>query len=171
MSVKQKPDPRLNPWRDDLAAAHLRGEVDAPKFVEGTVKQVTAPVAALRRSPADGAMQDSQLAVLHGAISRAAPQSGNRRGHLFDRALDKFRGVHFTAQMRRRQIIAPGIEARIGLLLNRQSALPNNDKRREWLAPRRRPDDRRVLSNSMHKYRNAPNRGNYRQSAQEIRRR
>ena len=61
MSVKQKPDPRLNPWRDDLAAAHLRGEVDAPKFVEGTVKQVSAPVAALRRSPADGAMQDSQL--------------------------------------------------------------------------------------------------------------
>ena len=61
MSVKQKPDPRLNPWRDDLAAAHLRGEVEAPKFVDGTLKQVTAPVAALRRSPADGAMQDSQL--------------------------------------------------------------------------------------------------------------
>jgi cell wall-associated NlpC family hydrolase len=58
---KPKPDPRLNPWRDDLAAAHLRGEVDAPRFVEGTVKQVSAPVAALRRSPADGAMQDSQL--------------------------------------------------------------------------------------------------------------
>ena len=61
MPVKPKPDPRLNPWRDDLAAAHLRGEVEAPKFVDGTLKQVTAPVAALRRSPADGAMQDSQL--------------------------------------------------------------------------------------------------------------
>ena len=58
---KPKPDPRLNPWRDDLAAAHLRGEVDAPKFVEGIIKQVSAPVAALRRSPADGARQDSQL--------------------------------------------------------------------------------------------------------------
>jgi cell wall-associated NlpC family hydrolase len=57
----QKPDPRLNPWRDDLAAAHLRGEVDAPKFVDGVVKQVSSPVATLRRSPADGAMQDSQL--------------------------------------------------------------------------------------------------------------
>jgi len=57
----QKPDPRLNPWRDDLAAAHLRGEVAAPKFVDGVVKQINAPVATLRRSPADGAMQDSQL--------------------------------------------------------------------------------------------------------------
>ena len=112
-----------------------------------------------------------QLAVLHGAIGRRAPQSGNRRGHLFERAVDKFRGFHFTAQMRCRQIIAPWIKARIGLWLNRQSALPNNDKPREWLAPRRRPDDRRALSNSMHKYRNAPNRGNYRQSAPETRRR
>lgn len=61
LPVKPKPDPRLNPWRDDLAAAHLRGEVEAPKFVDGAAKQVVAPVAALRRSPADGAMQDSQL--------------------------------------------------------------------------------------------------------------
>ena len=57
----QKPDPRLNPWRDDLAAAHLRGEIDAPKFVDGEVTCLTTPVATLRRSPADGAMQDSQL--------------------------------------------------------------------------------------------------------------
>jgi cell wall-associated NlpC family hydrolase len=61
LADKHKPDPRLNPWRDDMAAAHLRGEVDAPKYVEGIVKQVSSPVATLRRSPADGAMQDSQL--------------------------------------------------------------------------------------------------------------
>lgn len=61
MPTRSKPDPRLNPWRDDLAAMHLRGEIEAPKFVEGTLKQVTEPVAALRRSPADGALQDSQL--------------------------------------------------------------------------------------------------------------
>ncbi len=56
-----KPDPRLNPWRDDMAAAHLRGEVEAPLYVEGEAAQVIAPVTALRRSPADGAMQDTQL--------------------------------------------------------------------------------------------------------------
>ena len=58
---KNKPDPRLNLWRDDLAAAHLRGEVAAPRYVEGKAHRVIAPVTALRRSPADGAMQDSQL--------------------------------------------------------------------------------------------------------------
>jgi cell wall-associated NlpC family hydrolase len=61
LALKRKPDPRLNPWRDDLAAAHLRGEVEAPRFVEGEDRQVSSPVASLRRSPADGAMQDSQL--------------------------------------------------------------------------------------------------------------
>lgn len=44
-----------------MAAAHLRGEVEAPLYVEGSAAQVLAPVTALRRSPADGAMQDSQL--------------------------------------------------------------------------------------------------------------
>ena len=72
----QKPDPRLNPWRDDLAAAHLRGEIDAPKFVDGVVKQVTSPVATLRRSPADGAMQDSQL--LYGGHSALSDQPSRR---------------------------------------------------------------------------------------------
>ena len=61
LANNSKPDPRLNPWRDDLAAAHLRGEVDAPKFVDGEIRQISSPVATLRRSPADGAMQDSQL--------------------------------------------------------------------------------------------------------------
>ncbi len=61
LANNSKPDPRLNPWRDDLAAAHLRGEVDASKFVDGEMRQISSPVATLRRSPADGAMQDSQL--------------------------------------------------------------------------------------------------------------
>ena len=61
LAGNNKPDPRLNPWRDDLAAAHLRGDVDAPKYVEGVTRQISSPVASLRRSPADGAMQDSQL--------------------------------------------------------------------------------------------------------------
>lgn len=58
---KTKPDPRLNVWRDDLAASHLRAEVSAPRFVEGEDYTLLAPVSAVRRSPADGAMQDSQL--------------------------------------------------------------------------------------------------------------
>ena len=56
-----KPDPRVNPWRDDLAAEHLRGEIDAPAYARGHDRAVVAPVTALRRAPAHGAMMDTQL--------------------------------------------------------------------------------------------------------------
>lgn len=44
-------DPRVTPARPDLAAAHLRGQVQAARFVEGTLKRVFAPVVSLRRAP------------------------------------------------------------------------------------------------------------------------
>jgi cell wall-associated NlpC family hydrolase len=56
-----KPDPRLNPWRDDLAADYLRGEVEAPRYVSGKDYDICAPVTGLFRSPAHGAGLDSQL--------------------------------------------------------------------------------------------------------------
>ncbi len=58
---RQKPDPRLHPWRDDLAAAHLQGEVDAPRFVTGKEEQIIASASALRARPDEDAPQDSQL--------------------------------------------------------------------------------------------------------------
>jgi hypothetical protein len=42
-------DPRLNAYRADLAAAELRGKVDAPRFAEGTPHRIidaSAPVRA-----------------------------------------------------------------------------------------------------------------------------
>ncbi|CAI8299433.1 MAG TPA: peptidase P60 [Rhodobiaceae bacterium] len=60
-NARTKPDPRLNPWRDDIAAEHLRGEIEAPTYVRGHDRTVVAPVTALRRAPAQGAMMDSQL--------------------------------------------------------------------------------------------------------------
>jgi cell wall-associated NlpC family hydrolase len=41
-------DPRLNAFRPDLAAAELRGKVDAPRFVEGTLHRIIDPTAPLR---------------------------------------------------------------------------------------------------------------------------
>ena len=70
----QKPDPRINPWRDDLAAAHLRGEVEARHYVSGQDYSVIAPVTALRRAPAHGALMDSQL--LHGEHFRVYERRG-----------------------------------------------------------------------------------------------
>lgn len=53
-------DARLTPARADLAAWHLRGLVDAPRFVQGSTMRVAAPVAPLRRAPVDGAALDTQ---------------------------------------------------------------------------------------------------------------
>lgn len=53
-------DPRLTPARPDLAAAYLKGRVDAARFVEGTLKQVIDPVAPLRRHPSPDAPLDTE---------------------------------------------------------------------------------------------------------------
>src|SRR5690349_24531326 len=42
------PDPRLNAYRPDLAAAELRGKVEAARFVEGTLHQIVEPQAPVR---------------------------------------------------------------------------------------------------------------------------
>ena len=43
-----KLDPRLNAYRPDLAAAELRGKVEAARFVEGTLHQIVEPHAPVR---------------------------------------------------------------------------------------------------------------------------
>jgi cell wall-associated NlpC family hydrolase len=44
-------DPRLTPARPDLAAAHLKGKVEATRFAEGVTQQVIAGVAPMRKEP------------------------------------------------------------------------------------------------------------------------
>jgi cell wall-associated NlpC family hydrolase len=53
-------DPRLNDCRPDLAAAALRGKVEAPRFVEGALYEVVHGQAPLRRSPAHDAPLDTE---------------------------------------------------------------------------------------------------------------
>jgi len=53
-------DPRLNPYRKDIAAAHLRGQVQVAHFLEGTTYEVVEPLADLRRDPAHEAALDTQ---------------------------------------------------------------------------------------------------------------
>ena len=48
-------DPRITPARPDLAAAHLRGKVQAPRFVEGTAQEVIVGIAPLRKDPSHDA--------------------------------------------------------------------------------------------------------------------
>jgi cell wall-associated NlpC family hydrolase len=54
-------DKRLTPARPDLAAAHLRGQVEATRFAEGETCSVIRGRTALRAQPSDGAPQDSEL--------------------------------------------------------------------------------------------------------------
>ena len=57
-------DPRITPARPDLAASHLRGQVDAPRYVDGTVQQVVAGQAPVRNEPHHGATMITE--ALHG---------------------------------------------------------------------------------------------------------
>lgn len=54
-------DRRLTPARPDLAAEHLRGRVEAARFVAGAAAQVRAPRTAIRKAPADDAMRETEL--------------------------------------------------------------------------------------------------------------
>ncbi len=55
-----KLDPRLHPYRPDLAAAHLRGQVEAARFVDGISYEVIEPTADLRYAPVPDAALDTQ---------------------------------------------------------------------------------------------------------------
>jgi cell wall-associated NlpC family hydrolase len=48
-------DPRITPARADLAAAHLRGKVEAARFAEGTEQEVVTGIAPLRKEPSHSA--------------------------------------------------------------------------------------------------------------------
>jgi cell wall-associated NlpC family hydrolase len=54
-------DKRLHAFRHDLADARLKGQCDAPLFVEGVAAQCVVPIAAVFRAPADDAMQTTQM--------------------------------------------------------------------------------------------------------------
>ena len=54
-------DKRLTPARPDLAAAHLKGEVEAACFVEGETWSVMQGRVSLRAAPSDDAPMDSEL--------------------------------------------------------------------------------------------------------------
>ena len=53
-------DPRIHPFRPEIAAKHLQGQVAAKRFVEGEYRQIIEPIADLRRAPAHEAPLDTQ---------------------------------------------------------------------------------------------------------------
>jgi cell wall-associated NlpC family hydrolase len=53
-------DPRINPFRPEIAAKYLQGQVEAARFVEGARHEVVEPIVALRRMPSHEARLDTQ---------------------------------------------------------------------------------------------------------------
>lgn len=53
-------DRRLNAFRSDLAASHLRGQIEAARFAEPVAMRVVAPAAPLRRVPRPDAALDTE---------------------------------------------------------------------------------------------------------------
>jgi cell wall-associated NlpC family hydrolase len=53
-------DPRINPFRPEIAAKHLQGKVEAKRFVEGERRAVIEPMASLRRAPSHEARLDTE---------------------------------------------------------------------------------------------------------------
>jgi len=53
-------DPRLTPARPDLAARYLEGQVQAARFVDGTLYEVVEPQAPMRRGPSPDAALDTE---------------------------------------------------------------------------------------------------------------
>jgi cell wall-associated NlpC family hydrolase len=66
-------DPRLTPARGDIAASHLKGQVEATRFLDGARFQVAKSHAALRARPEAGAEQVNQ--ALFGETFMAYDQS------------------------------------------------------------------------------------------------
>jgi cell wall-associated NlpC family hydrolase len=54
-------DPRLTPARPDLAAAHLRGRIEAPRYAEGRSMRLRVEIADLRRTPTFESAIDTQI--------------------------------------------------------------------------------------------------------------
>jgi cell wall-associated NlpC family hydrolase len=53
-------DPRINPFRPEIAAGYLEGKVEAARFVEGVRHEIVEPIAAGRRAPSHEARLDTQ---------------------------------------------------------------------------------------------------------------
>ncbi len=54
-------DPRTTPMRDDLAAAHLKGAFERPRYAEGSLRRVTAPALPLSFAPTVGARLETEI--------------------------------------------------------------------------------------------------------------
>lgn len=61
MTDTEKLDPRVHPYREDLAAAYLQGRVAAARFIDGVPCQIRSGFAAVKEEPSFEARQSTEL--------------------------------------------------------------------------------------------------------------
>jgi cell wall-associated NlpC family hydrolase len=61
-------DRRLTPARADVAAAHLKGQIEAARFAEGETRQIIVEAADLRERPAPNSRLETQLLFGEGFV-------------------------------------------------------------------------------------------------------
>ena len=69
-------DPRINPFRPEIAAQYLKGQVEAARFVEGVRHEVVDPIAAVRRTPSHEARLDTQTLLGERVVVYEATEEG-----------------------------------------------------------------------------------------------
>jgi cell wall-associated NlpC family hydrolase len=75
-------DPRINPFRPEIAANYLKGQVETARFVEGARHEVIEPIAALRRTPSHEARLDTQALLGERVIIYETTEEGWAWGQL-----------------------------------------------------------------------------------------
>jgi len=119
-------DKRLHPYRPDLAAAHLRGQVEAERFVEGTVYDVIEPVADVRRAPSPDAPLDTQ--ALYG--ERVTVYESNGEGW----AWGQLEADGYVGWLPENALAQPGPEPTHHVIVPRTLCFPAPDIKRPPLA-------------------------------------
>jgi cell wall-associated NlpC family hydrolase len=75
-------DPRIHPFRPDIAARSLQGQVEAQRFVDGTLHQIVVPHIALRREPSHAARLDTEALMGERFIAYEITEEGWAWGQL-----------------------------------------------------------------------------------------
>jgi cell wall-associated NlpC family hydrolase len=119
-------DKRLHPYRPDLAAAHLRGQVEAERFVEGTVYEVVEPIADVRRAPSSDAPLDTQ--ALYG--ERVTIYESNGEGW----AWGQLESDGYVGWLPENALAKPGAEPTYHVIVPRTLCFPAADIKRPPLA-------------------------------------
>ena len=75
-------DPRIHPFRPEIAAEYLKGQVEAARFVEGARHEVVEPIAGLRRAASHDARLDTQALLGERMIVYETTEEGWAWGQL-----------------------------------------------------------------------------------------